>query len=281
MELPLISIIMPAFNAERYVCEAVRSVLQQSWQHWELIIIDDGSTDGTMHVLASFTDPRIKVLHQPNAGVSATRNRALDMAKGEYVAFLDADDILPPRGLAARAELLRGDPRCAFADGAVLAMDDATGALRPIHRPTFRGMAFPELMGMSPKVFCGQTWMLRRSVIGNDRFPEYMRHAEDLAFYLQLARRGSYCATTEPVLFYRTGHGSAMSDLDGLDKGYLQLYALAAHLSPPPAPSELERMWKRIRRVMARGYAKAGRPLSALRVLLRTRPASLGDPIRG
>jgi glycosyltransferase involved in cell wall biosynthesis len=272
MDLPLISIIMPAFNAERYVGKAVRSVLDQSWHHWELIIINDGSTDGTKDVLASFTDPRIKVFHQPNAGVSITRNRALDMAQGDYVAFLDADDILPPRGLGSRAELLLGDPSCAFADGAVFAMEDATGALRPIHQPTFRGMAFPKLMAMSPEVFCGQTWMLRRSVVGSDRFPEEMRHAEDLAFYLKLARRGQYCATTEPVLYYRTGHGSAMSDLDGLDKGYLQLYAFAAHLDPSPSPTDLDLMWKRIRRVMTRGYAKSGRPWSALRTWLRRRP---------
>jgi glycosyltransferase involved in cell wall biosynthesis len=272
MDLPLISIIMPAFNAERYVGKAVRSVLDQSWHHWELIIINDGSTDGTKDVLASFTDPRIKVFHQPNAGVSITRNRALDMAQGDYVAFLDADDILPPRGLGSRAELLLGDPGCAFADGAVFAMDNNTGVLRPIHQPTFHGMAFPKLMGMSPEVFCGQTWMLRRSVIGNDRFPEDMRHAEDLAFYLKLARRGTYRATTEPVLHYRTGHGSAMSDLDGLDKGYLQLYRFATQLTPAPLPEELGRMWARIRRVMTLGFLKTGHPLKALRVLMRGRP---------
>lgn len=272
MDRPLISVIMPAFNAEAFIEEAVRSVLDQTWDRWELIVIDDGSTDGTRNVLASFTDPRIQAFHQPNAGVSASRNRALDLARGEYVAFLDADDVLPPRSLEARAEILRTRPECSFADGVVLAMDSTTRELRTIHQPTYHGPAFPKLMAMSPDVFCGQTWMLRRSVIGAHRFPRHMKHAEDLAFYLQLARTGLYCATSEPVLHYRTGHRSAMSDLDGLDKGYLQLYAFAAHLQPAPAPAELDRMWKRIRRVMTRGYAKAGRPWSALRTWLRRRP---------
>jgi hypothetical protein len=111
-------------------------------------------------------------------------------------------------------------------------------------------------------------------VIGNDRFPEDMRHAEDLAFYLKLARRGTYRATTEPVLHYRTGHGSAMSDLDGLDKGYLQLYRFATQLDPPPLPEELGRMWARIRRVMTLGFLKTGHPLKALRALLRGRPTA-------
>lgn len=272
MDRPLISVIMPAFNAEAFIEEAIRSVLGQTWDHWELIVIDDGSTDGTRDVLTSFSDPRIQTFHQPNAGVSASRNRALDLARGEYAAFLDADDVLPPRSLEARAEILRIRPECSFVDGMVLALDSRTLALRPIHKPTYQGPVFPKLMAMSPDVFCGQTWMLRRSVIGVHRFPRHMKHAEDLAFYLQLARTGLYCSTSEPVLHYRTGHRSAMSDLDGLDKGYLQLYAFAAHLSPPPTPSELDRMWKRIRRVMTRGYAKAGRPWSALRTFLRRRP---------
>jgi glycosyltransferase involved in cell wall biosynthesis len=272
MDRPLISVIMPAFNAEAFIAEAVRSMLSQTWERWELIVIDDGSTDGTLAVLSGLQDPRITVHGQANAGVSASRNRALDLARGEYVAFLDADDVLPPRSLEARAEILLANPACSFADGVVLAMDSSTHSLRPIHEPKYQGPVFSKLMAMSPDVFCGQTWMLRRSVIGTHRFPEHMKHAEDLAFYLQLARNGLYCSTSEPVLNYRTGHRSAMSDLDGLDRGYLQLYTLATHLPPPPSPTDLDLMWKRIRRVMTRGYAKSGRPWSALRTWLRRRP---------
>lgn len=275
MERPLVSIIMPAFNVEAFVEEAVRSVQAQTWQEWELIVINDGSTDGTLSVLSGIRDPRIRVHSQANAGVSATRNRALDLAHGDLIAFLDADDVLPPRSLEARLELFRLYPECSFADGVVLAMDSATRALRTIHQPTYRGPVFAKLMGMSPEVFCGQTWMVRRSAIGEHRFPVHMKHAEDLAFYLQLARNGSYCATPEPVLHYRTGHRSAMSDLDGLDRGYLQLYQFAARLDPPPSTSDLDRMWKRIRRVMVRGYAKAGRPWSALRAWVRGRPSTI------
>ncbi len=272
MHQPLITVIMPAFNMERYIAQAVDSVLAQTWEQWELVIINDGSTDRTAAVVARYTDPRIRLVHQPNAGVSAARNHGLDLANGAYVAFLDADDELPARSLEARADRLRTTPACSFVDGVVLAMDGTNRHFRTIHQPTYHGLAFPKLMALSPEVFCGQTWMLRKSVIGAHRFPVHMRHAEDLAFYLQLARNGLYSTTPEPVLHYRTGHRSAMSDLDGLDKGYLHLYVLATHLHPPPSASDLDLMWKRIRRVMVRGYAKAGRPWSALRTWLRKRP---------
>jgi hypothetical protein len=101
-----------------------------------------------------------------------------------------------------------------------------------------------------------------------------MRHAEDLAFYLQFARSGTYRATDEVILHYRTGHRSAMSDIEGLDLGYLQLYRFAAGLTPPPERAQLDAMWQRISRVMMRGFLKAGKPWRALRVLLRRRPST-------
>lgn len=92
----LISVIMPAYNAAAYIGEAICSVLQQTWQQWELIIVDDGSTDDTLQIVNNYSakDNRIQVIHQSNAGVCAARNVALRYIIGDYVLFLDADDKL-------------------------------------------------------------------------------------------------------------------------------------------------------------------------------------------
>ena len=90
---PKVSIIMPAYNASRYVFEAVSSVLNQSYRNFEIIVVDDGSVDETPEVLESFGE-RIRVIRQHNQGPSAARNNGLQVADGSYVLFLDSDDLL-------------------------------------------------------------------------------------------------------------------------------------------------------------------------------------------
>ncbi|MCB0764771.1 MAG: glycosyltransferase family 2 protein [Flavobacteriales bacterium] len=270
--MPLISVIMPAYNAARFISEAIASVMDQTWTNWELIVVNDGSTDGTSTILDRMTDPRIRVLHQENQGVSRARNAALEIMRGEYVAFLDADDVLPPSSLRARLDVLRESPSVGFADGAVWALDDTTRELAPLYVPTFSGPPFNELMCLSATCFFGPTWMIRRSIIGDRRFPPHMKHAEDLAFYLSICRDATYAHTDEPVLHYRRGHGSAMSDLQGLDRGYQALFRHASALVPAPTDHQLRTMWARIQRMMFRGFLKRGALLSAVRVLLRSRP---------
>ena len=89
----LVSIIMPAFNAEKTIGDAIQSVLDQTYSNWELIIVDDGSTDDTFRVIQQFMDSRIKATQRSNHGVAASRNYALSIAEGQYIAFLDSDDL--------------------------------------------------------------------------------------------------------------------------------------------------------------------------------------------
>ncbi len=99
------SVIMPAYNAGQFVEAAISSVLSQSMQDWELIVIDDCSGDGTYEIARKYDDPRIRVLqNDTNSGVAKTRNRGLDLAKGKYIAFLDSDDIWHPRKLACQLQ---------------------------------------------------------------------------------------------------------------------------------------------------------------------------------
>ncbi|MDP2881241.1 MAG: glycosyltransferase [Azonexus sp.] len=105
-----ISVIMPLYNKAPYVTEAIESVLQQSHPAWEIIVIDDGSSDGGPELVKRFGDTRIKLHSQANAGVSVARNRGIDIASGNYIAFLDADDRYQPGFLAKIVELITKFP---------------------------------------------------------------------------------------------------------------------------------------------------------------------------
>ena len=104
----MVSIIMPAYNAEKDIGECIDSILRQTFTDWELIIVDDGSTDRTAAVCERYAaeDRRIRVIRQENRGVSGARNRGLESVAGEFIAFVDADDLLPPDSISARMELI-------------------------------------------------------------------------------------------------------------------------------------------------------------------------------
>ena len=109
---PLVSVVIPAFNAEKFVDRAIESVLSQSYSNFELVVVDDGSTDNTAEIAASFVDPRIRNISQPNRGVAAARNRGMAMSAGELIAFLDADDRWDPEKLKAQVNALATKPGC-------------------------------------------------------------------------------------------------------------------------------------------------------------------------
>jgi glycosyltransferase involved in cell wall biosynthesis len=112
-----IGIVTPAFNVAAYVGDAIRSVLAQAHADWTMTVVDDGSTDRTAVIAASFDDPRVRLIRQRNAGVSTARNRGLTATNAETVLFLDADDWLSPDALSVLAATLRSDPGALAAVG--------------------------------------------------------------------------------------------------------------------------------------------------------------------
>ncbi len=107
---PLVSVIMPACNVEAYISEAVSSILNQSWQHFELIIVDDASSDATRDVIRGFSDPRIRLLENDRSrGIAASMNRAISVSSGEYIAVMDGDAVSLPERLRAQLSYLEND----------------------------------------------------------------------------------------------------------------------------------------------------------------------------
>ena len=266
--MALISIVMPAYNAETYIAEAIASVLAQTFDDWELLIVNDGSTDGTAAAIASFDDPRIRLFHQRNAGIGAARNSALHHATGAYLCFLDADDVLPPRSLQARMELLIRNPEVDIADGRMVEMDSTMTRTLRVFQPTFTGMPFSELVRLSGSCFAGVTWMLRWPVTPPLRFEEASTQMEDLMFILAYSQPGRrYAHVDEEVLLYRRTGKSSTSDLRGMERSYKHVHRWLVSKGWA-SRKDLRRFRYRSRRVMAASWLHAGKPLHAMRSVI-------------
>ncbi len=231
---PLLSIVMPVFNGERHVEETIDSVLRQSLSDFELLCIDDGSSDRTPALLAAKArqDPRVVVVRQDNAGTSAARNRGLDLARGRYVSFVDADDLLTPRSLERRVGLLEaGDAKICggqveMIDGAGAALNVTAGRRRTAwYRHCWR-------MPFAIATVMGESLVMKRS-----RFPPGVRFGEDWAYLNALLRSGWPIASCgEPSLAHYRWHACSTTgrSLKALVDGCLEVLEDLSHAEPAP-----------------------------------------------
>jgi len=268
MSRSLVSIILPAYNAEAYIAEAIQSVLDQSYTHWELLLINDGSTDATERIIQQFTDFRIHYFEQENRGVSAARNVGLANMQGEFFCFLDADDVLPPKSLESRLTVFEQNPEVMFVDGQVEIRDVALQNTIARYTPNFKGNPHNALARLNKNCFFGPSWMIRHRTAINYRFSEGMTHAEDLYFYLSISESGQYDFTQETVLHYRKSNNSAMTNLKGLENGYAELLEKVQSI-PTILESNKKYLRFRIMRIMFLSYLNQRQPLAAIRAAVR------------
>lgn len=202
-DLPPVTVLMPAYNAERYVAEAVRSILAQTWRDFELLVIDDGSTDGTLKALQALDDPRLRIERNPgNLGLIATLNRGLELARGRYVARMDADDVARPQRLALQIAYLEAHPDIAVL-GAAVDLIDSEGR-------RFSGLRFPtsstEIHRLLLVDCClvHPTVVFRRDIVlAAGGYDPKARHAEDYELWLRLADQHRLANLPEALLGYR------------------------------------------------------------------------------
>jgi teichuronic acid biosynthesis glycosyltransferase TuaG len=221
---PLVSVIMPAYNAGRFISQAIDSVLNQSYDNWELLIVNDGSSDNTAEVVKRYSDKRIQLREQENKGVSSARNSGLRQMTGSFYCFLDADDVLPPDSLAQRLNAFT-DP-VDYVDGIVRIFDHSMSNVLRIYSPSFRGRPLQELVRLKSNCFFGPSWMIRKKepLIF---FNETLTHGEDLLYYIELARHGGeYSFVKNDIYHYRSHVTSAMNNLDDLGKGYRKIFSI-------------------------------------------------------
>jgi glycosyltransferase involved in cell wall biosynthesis len=208
MQPVLISIMMPAYNAEDYIGDAIDSVLAQSYSNWELIIVNDGSIDRTAEIAAKYTDLRIKVFHQANGGESVARNTALEQVNGEYVAFLDADDLFLPSHLETTVGFLQGHPQYdgVYTDGYYInEKGDRLKLLSSRRRGPFSGDIFEEMVRASDVFGAPVCVVLRHNIIvqhGLNFDPEIVI-GPDWDFLTQYSAVAQFGYVTQPTCLYR------------------------------------------------------------------------------
>ena len=256
MREDLVSIIMPVYNGQETIADAIESVMRQVHDNWELLVVNDGSTDATLDVVQRFSDERISVVTTPNQGVSAARNVALQAMNGNFICTLDADDILPPNSLSTRLEVFARDPGISFVDGSMNRMDGTMTTVLRTQTPTFSGFPRGELIRMTGSCFAGPTWLIRVKKGYEYRFKDGMSHAEDMWFYITIADHGSYAAIKDPVLLYREGNDSAMGDLSGIASGYLLLRELIVEHYMPEHDDDLSVYEAKARSILFRSYMR-------------------------
>jgi glycosyltransferase involved in cell wall biosynthesis len=227
MQAGLVSVMMPAYNAEQYIGQAIESVLAQNYPHWELIIVDDGSTDRTVDVAFSFTDPRIKIIHQDNSGESAARNTALKHMQGEFVAFLDADDIFLPDHLEVTLNYLLSHPDrdAVYTDGHYCNQSGLRiQTLSSRRRGPFEGRVYEEAVYGSDVFGPPVCVVLRRNIITQNNlvFDEAITIGPDWDFFVQYSDLAIFGYLTLHTCLYRLHHENITFRID-LEKRALEM----------------------------------------------------------
>ena len=202
MSTPLVTIILPVYNAERFVAETIESIIAQSFENWELLIVDDGTTDDTSAIIANYQsgDGRIRVVsHATNSGPHAARNTALGHARGALIAFIDGDDVWYHEKLAKQvAAMERSRADISYAGYERRRDGRRRGTIVAVPEQ----VSYRTMLGRNKIALC--TAMVRRSTCGAHRMP-CGRLGKDHGYWLALLRDGSRTAVgvTEPLARYR------------------------------------------------------------------------------
>lgn len=209
---PEISVLMCAFNAQRYLAETMRSVLNQTFEDFELVVVDDGSTDETARILDTFaqSDPRVRVITGPNAGVPQAGNVGLAACRGEFVARIDADDIAKPRRLEVQLQYLKDHDLVAC--GTWHDFIDEHGRLLKLLKTPEDDATIQDLALRGHGSICNPTSMYRReALVALGGYSEDMPVAEDLDCWLRLGEVGKLGNVPECLAQYRL-HSHSISE---------------------------------------------------------------------
>ncbi len=211
--MPLVSIIIPAYNRAQLIAETLHSVLEQSFKDYEVIVVDDGSTDNTCQVVSSFP---VRYLRQNNQGASTARNTGIEAARGQYVAMLDSDDCLTEDSLGKRVAVLEKHPEVGLAYGQILLMDENSRdcGLYPGQSPhSIIRTGIEELRQiLYQNHIPNSTVMVRKSCLNKvGLFNPFLRSAEDLELWVRICAEFGTAYIAQPLAKWRV-HTNRMTN---------------------------------------------------------------------
>lgn len=202
---PLISIVMPVYNAERFLLRAIASLVEQSSRDWELICINDGSSDRSPELLEWFAqqDSRIRVIHQANRGIVAALNGGCAIARAPLIGRMDADDIALPDRWLLQAQFLRRNPQCVAVGGAIIEIDAEDDPLCIRSLPGEHAAIVDNLLHRRTGLFHPTTLIRAEALEAVGGYRSAYQWIEDHDLWLRLAHRGELANLNVPVLCYR------------------------------------------------------------------------------
>ncbi len=203
--IPAVSVIIPTFNREKFIGAAIQSILEQTFQDFEIIVVDDGSTDGTAEVVKSYPTDKLRYIYQKNCGRSNARNLALHLAKGRYIAFLDSDDLYLPGKLELQVSYMEEHPEVGMIYTSAYCMDENGNPINHYYEAQASGKIYNQIAFFVPVTITLPTVMARREVFDEiGGFDEDMERFEDTDMWRRISRRFFIGAISEPTCKLRT-----------------------------------------------------------------------------
>lgn len=203
----LVSVIVPCYNAMQFLPKTLSSALQQTYYNFEVILVNDGSTDPIKAWASELQDNRVRLISQANKGLAGARNTGIEHARGEYIAFLDADDLWHPEKLARQVAVLAADAEAGFVYTWALLIDEGDRPLRKTWTISEEGNVWPKIIEGNI-IACGSVPMIRRACIETVGLFADISLCEDWDFWLRMAAHYPFRVVEEILVFYRETSGS-------------------------------------------------------------------------
>lgn len=281
-KMPLVSIVMPAYNGEKYIGQAIESVLNQTYDNWELDIVDDASTDATLDVIKRYNDKRIKLQKNiKNRGIAYSSNIAIDMSDSKYIAFLDDDDMATEERLEIQVEYLEEHPDIDVLGGRAILINEESEIIGYDDTPLYNPKLIKAYLNLIDMRFTNGTTMIRRALLEENglRFEDECYGMQDSKLMMDASKVGKLTSIDRLLMFKRI-HDNEFTTImrnDSMDKrrectariqresleasGFVlneeQLYMLGKYITeraPMPTDEEVIVIWGAMSEIIRQSY---------------------------
>jgi glycosyltransferase involved in cell wall biosynthesis len=272
MNTPEISVIIPAYNAANCIADSITSVVNQKFTNWELIVVDDGSTDTTAEIAGSFlSDTRIQLIRQANKGVSAARNAGIRLSTGKFIAFLDADDYYLPDNLAEKYDLLTNNPTVDFVYCDVVVCDEKLNEER-VEKGIESDNLFRNVLQWKDKTIPAlPSNILVKTALMKEKFlfDENLSNCADRYMKILLSKDAFAAYIPKVLVKYRNTPGSMSKKIFLLERDELYILDRIKENNIIPENKERRKIFAKVYLMLSGSWYKAGKPGKSLEFALK------------